>query len=489
MLAGALLPLAFAPVGFFPIGFLMPLALFMLWERSTPLQAFRDGYWFGLAFFGVGVSWVFVSIHDMAHISLWLAGVITLLFISVLALFPAFQGYITARFFADRQPIHWILIFPSLWIVFEGVRGWVFTGFPWLYLGYSQMDSPLRGLAPIVGVMGVSFATAATGGLLLVLWRANTWRRKAIWALCLLLLWGGSALLEGVSWTTPNGKLVRVSMLQVAIPQQVRWRMEERQATIRRYVEMTQQHWDAQLIVWPENALTVFYHEATEFLDILTKEAQEHNVDLLIGLPYLDQKTQHYYNALVSLPGNQFYFKHHLVPFTEFLPLQILLDPLINFFKIPMSGFTPGSAQQAPIGLAGHRVGLSICYDAAFPEEIASALPAAEFLINVSNDGWFGRSLAPYQNLQMAQMRALETGRWLLRDTNTGISAFIGPEGTILKQSPLFQDDAITADVQPMIGMTPYARIGSTPLWGIVLLSLLSGGWLKRRQKTSYPIS
>ena len=475
VLAGALLPFSFAPFGLFPLGFLAPMALYLLWEEATPRRALRDGYWFGLAFFGIGVSWVFISIHDMGHVSLWLAGVITALFVAFLALFPALQGYVSARFSPGNRFISALLIFPSLWVAFEVLRGWVFTGFPWLYLGYSQMDAPLRGLAPIIGVMGVSFVTALTGGLLLVCWRAPDWLRRVGWLLALALLWGGAALLGRWSWTTPSGEPITVSLIQVAIPQEVRWQVEERQASIRRYVELTQQHWDARLIVWPENALTVFYHEASDFLDTLTKEAQSHGTELLIGLPYLDPATLQYYNALVALPAGKFYFKHHLVPFTEFLPFKGLLNPLVHFFQIPMSGFSHGAPHQAPLQLAGHRVGLSICYDAAFPQEIAEALPTAEFLINVSNDGWFGRSLAPYQNLQMAQMRALETGRWLLRGTNTGISAVIGPDGRILAQSPLFQDAVLTSHVQPMAGITPYVRWGDAPLWGVMIVSVLIG--------------
>ena len=483
ILAGAHLPLAFAPVGLFPFGFLVPLVLLVLWEGVTPRRAAQIGFLFGCGFFGIGVSWVFISIHDMGHLSLWLAGLITILLIAFLALFPALQGYLTARFFPGKRVAHAILIFPCLWLVAEALRGWVLTGCPWLYLGYSQMESPLSGLAPVVGVLGVSLATTLTSGLLWVLWRGQVWSVRIGAGLALVVLWGTAALLQGVEWTAQSGEPFRVSLVQVATPQQVRWRIEERQANIRRYVELTKQHWDAQLIVWPENALTVFYHEATDFLEALTTEAQKHKADLLIGLPFLDPATLQYYNALVALPSKKFYFKHHLVPFTEFLPFKEQIHPLINFFQIPMSDFSPGAANQEPLLMAGHRIGLSICYDAAFPEEIAAALPAAELLINVSNDGWFGNSLAPHQNLQMAQMRALETGRWLLRSTNTGISAFIGPNGQVLAETPLFQDAVLTHDVQPMTGTTPYARRGNTPVWVLVVLCLVVGGWLTRRRE------
>jgi apolipoprotein N-acyltransferase len=481
LLAGALLPLAFAPLELFPVGFLAPVVLYLLWEDSSPRQAFREGYLFGLACFGVGVSWVFVSIHDMGHLTLGLAGFITALFIAFLALFPAFQGYLMAWLFPGSGPVHAVLVFPALWVTWEALRGWVFTGFPWLYLGYSQMDAPLRGLAPVVGVLGLSFATAATGGLLLALGRARDWRVRLGWGLTLALLWGGAAALDRLPWTAPSGAPLRVSLLQGAIPQQVRWLPEERVANIRRYLDLTREHWGAQLIVWPENALTLFYHDAADFLASLAEEAQTHGAELLIGLPVLDPDTQRYYNALVGLPAGTFYFKHHLVPFTEFLPLKALLGSLVSFFQVPMSDFSHGPADQGPMPLAGHRLGLSICYEAAFPREIAAVLPAADLLVNVSNDGWFGNSLAPHQNLQMAQMRALETGRWLLRDTNTGISAIIGPDGRLYARSPSFQDYVLTADVQPMVGATPYVQLGDTPVWALVALGLAAGRATARR--------
>jgi apolipoprotein N-acyltransferase len=481
LLSGALLPLAFASLAWFPVGFLAPLVLYLLWEDASPRQAFREGYLFGLGCFGVGVSWIFISIHDMGHLSEGLAGFITALFIAFLALFPALQGYLMGRLFPGNGPVHAVLVFPALWVACEALRGWVFTGFPWLYLGYSQMESPLRGLAPVVGVLGVSFATAATSGLLLALGRAQNWRARLGWGLTLAALWGGAAALDHIQWTAPTGSPLRVSLVQGAIPQQVRWRAEDRVANIRRYLNLTRSHWGAQLIVWPENALTLFYHDATDFLADLTEEAQAHGADLLIGLPVLDADQRHYYNSLVGLPAGAFYFKHHLVPFTEFLPFKALLGPLVSFFQVPMSNFSPGPAHQGPMSLAGHQLGLSICYEAAFPREIAAALPAADLLVNVSNDGWFGNSLAPHQNLQMAEMRALETGRWLLRGTNTGISAIIGPEGRLRARSPQFQDYVLTADVQPMAGATPYVHLGDTPVWALIALALAAGRVTARR--------
>jgi len=484
--AGAIFPLAFAPTNFFPIGFIAPTVLYLFCENVSPNQAFQNGYWFGLACFGVGVSWLFVSIHDMGHLSFWLAGLLSSIFVAILAIFPALQGYIFARFFPGDRPTHAILTFPALWVALEILRSWLFTGFPWLSLGYSQVESPLRGFAPIVGLFGVSFAAAATGGLFLCFWRGKTVFIRVIWGTVLFLLLGSAWYFSEIEWTIPNGSPFKVTLLQAAIPQQVRWDPEERISTIRKYIELTREHIGTPLIVWPENALTVFYHQAAKFLTSFSQEAHEQGSELLVGLPFLDQDTApgdpiRYYNALVRLPDPAFYFKSHLVPFSEFLPFKAELKPLVSFFQAPMSDFSHGPTDQKPMLLAGHWFGLSICYEAAFPREIAVALPKAEVLLNVSNDGWFGNSLAPYQNLQITQMRALETGRWVLRDTNTGISAFIDANGKIRSRSPIFQDYALTDEVQPMVGMTPYSLLGDIPILAWIAISLAAGRITRRR--------
>ena len=473
LISGMLLPCAFAPCDIYPLGFIAPLAIYLISEESPPHIALRYGYIFGLTYFGIGVSWIFISIHEMGHLPVITAGFLTLLLIGFLSIFPALQSYVIARFFAPKVAIHAVLTFPAVWVSSEIFRSWIFTGFPWLIIGYSQIDAPLGGLAPIFGVLGISFFTIMTGGLLLTIVRSNNWRKQFGWGITLLILWGGAIAVKDIQWTIPSGAPVRMSLIQVAIPQQVRWAPEARLTSIRRYLELTRNNWGAQLIIWPENSLTIFYQDARQFLNTLTTEAQEHGAELLIGLPIRStEDSKIYYNGLVSLPSQQFYFKRHLVPFTEFLPLKQTFGPLIDFLNAPMSNFSHGPDIQVPLFLAGHKVGVSICYEAAFPDEIARFLPEAEILINVSNDGWFGNSLAPYQNLQMARMRAIESQRWLVRSTNTGISAIIRPSGKIDDQSPLFQDAVVTADVSPLQGQTPYIRFGDAPLWILIIFGL-----------------
>ena len=184
---------------------------------------------------------------------------------------------------------------------------------------------------------------------------------------------------------------------------------------------------------------------------------------------------------MMSLGKEQrFYHKRHLVPFGDFVPLENWLRGLIRFFDLPMSGFSAGPEEQSLLRVAGHRVGITICYEDAFGEEVIRALPEADFLINATNNAWYGDSLAPHQHLQISRMRALETGRYLVRATTNGISAIIGPHGELLMQSPQFATHVLTGRIQPMQGATPYVRFGNTPLL-LLLAGMLVLAWLRYR--------
>ena len=487
--AGAALPFAFAPFDFFPLAVIAPALLFLLWLDSPPRRALRLGYVFGLGMFGVGVSWVFVSMYEFGGVSLPLSLFLTALFVLFLSLFPALLGYGLARFCnrsgAAPSSLRLALLFPAGWVLCEWIRGWFLTGFPWLNLGYSQLATPLAGLAPLLGVYGVSLAVALSAGCLAVLVRAEHRRRRALWCAVLLGLWGGAAAMQGISWTQAAGAPLRVTLLQGNIPQDLKWLYELREPTVELYTKLTRAHWDSRLIVWPESALPALYHESTEVIDALEKEAKAHHTDMLVGVLYEDQTTGRYYNSMVSLGGDrQFYHKHHLVPFTEYLPMQSVLGAIVDFMQVPMSDFSSGAEKQPPLAVAGQRAGISICYEDAFGEETIRALPAATLLVNVSNDAWFGHSIAPQQHLEIARMRALETGRPLLRATNTGVTAIIDAGGKVQAEAPQFEVYALSGAVQPMQGMTPYARFGNVSAIGLVSLALLAAGlWLRRRQR------
>jgi apolipoprotein N-acyltransferase len=486
LLAGALLPLAFAPLEFFPLAVLAPALLLGVWLNISARRALWRGWLFGVGMFGVGVSWVYVAIHDFGHTGMFLAVFLTGGFVAFLALFPALLGYVVVRFFLggyqSPRPLSVLLAFPAAWVLFEWVRGWILTGFPWLNLGYSQIDAPLAGVAPLVGVYGVSWLAALSAVFILLIFVSQKHTRR--WALVgVTVLWSVTALLGQLTWTQPAGRPLQVSLVQGNVPQDVKWSPAERDNTLALYADLTRQHWGSDIILWPEAALPVFYHEVADtYLAQLADRARAHQTDLLIGLPVLDRTTGRYYNSMMSLGTTQgFYHKRHLVPFGDYVPWQELLRGLIGFFNLPMSGFSAGPAQQTLLEAAGHKVGISICYEDVFGEEVIQALPEATLLVNATNNAWYGDSFAPHQHLQISRMRALETGRPVLRVTTNGISALINARGKIVKRSPQFATQVLSGTAQPMQGATPYVHVGNYGVLTLILLSLAWASYLRRR--------
>ena len=474
--AGAVQPLAFAPFGAHPLAWLALLPLFALWLHSSPRQAAWYGLLFGLGMFGAGVSWVYVAIHVFGHTVAPLAALLTLLFVLVLALTTALAGFL-ARYGARRgalsESAQLLLFFPAVWTLVEWFRGWFLTGFPWLTLGYSQIDAPLRGYAPLFGVYALSLLAALSAGLLLWMWRE---RGKAVaWGVPLLLLiWLGGWGLSHLEWTRPVAEPLRVTLIQGNVPQSTKWNPAAIRLRLERYAGLTREHLEeSDLIIWPENAITVFYHQLVDdYFATLEQELRESETDLILGVPLLDEDGERYYTTMMSLGSEHgFYRKRHLVPFGEFLPLESLLRGLIRFFDMPMSSFTPGPQAQSLLQAGGQPVAASVCYEDAFPAEMRDFLPQATLLVNGSNNAWYGDSLAPHQHLQISRMRALEFGRPMLRATTNGISAIIEPDGRLAHTSPQFETAIVKASVQPMQGATPYARLGNYPL----LLLLLAG--------------
>jgi apolipoprotein N-acyltransferase len=470
--AGALTTLAFAPFHLWPLALFGPGMLFLLWTREER-PGFTTGFCYGLGLMGSGVSWLHVSIAQFGNLGWFFPLVATLGFIALMALFYGLMGWLVGRMRSSRAATL-VLLLPALWSAMEWLRGWFLSGFPWLQLGYSQIDSPLAGYGPLLGVLGISWMVALSAGLLLLLvdWGKNRW----LALITLLLIWSGGYALCHVNWTRPSGETLQVALVQGNIPQLLKWAPEQLTPSLVLYAEQSKPHFGKDLVVWPETAVSAFQFQVDEpFLQPLEKELKRQGGHLVFGVVQMDEARKHYFNAMVSMgnPQRDSYFKRHLVPFTEYLPLKSILWPLVKLFTIPMSDFTAGSDPQPLMQVGPHQVGMSICYEDAFGNEMIQALPQAAYLINASNDAWFGRSLAPYQHLQIARMRALETGRYLLRATNTGISAIVGPRGELVKRAPLLTLDVLSGEIQPMSGGTPYSRMGNTPQLLLLLLSLI----------------
>jgi len=485
-----------------------------LLTRPPKDRGFLIGWGFGLGLMGFGVFWIRISLNEFGNMPAWLAYLLTFLFIASMALYYGVVGWVVSRFAGPDKPVaqgrdramadpssrparpfppeganRWVrdaagplLLFPAAWVLGEWVRGWLFTGFPWLAIGYSQIDSPLAGYAPLAGVYGVSLTVAVSSGLL---WGVVRWPRRAgYWAGAgLAALWLSGALLGQVEWTRPDGEPFRATVVQANIPQSLKWDEETRIPSLRNYVELTRESFDSDVIVWPETAVPDFLHRVHDvFIAPLGEEAREAGAELVIGIPVLDLKDRAYYNGLVSVgSAEDLYTKRHLVPFGEFMPFKDWLGPLARAFEVPMSDFSSGGGGRPLLQVGARKAGVSICYEDAFPAEVAEALPEAAYLINVSNDAWFGDSLAPHQHLEIARMRARETGRWLLRSTNTGISAILDHRGAITGTVPAFHRGVFATQVQPRSGATPLVAVGNWLAIGTAALMLALALLVRRR--------
>lgn len=485
LLLGVLGVLSFAPFGLFWLVFPLLLGFFGLLRLSnTPWQAALTGLAFGAGFFLTGVSWVYVSLSVFGGMPPVVAGIATVAFCLMSALYPALVGWVFQHWrqryagsTAGYAPGLWreILGFSALWTASEGLRGWVFTGFPWLSLGYSQTPpSPLAGFAPIVGVYGLSLLICLVALLPLL--------RKTGWLLLAGVLAAGAGL-QSIAWTQPHGEPVRVALLQGNIPQEMKWRPERFIATLRLYHDLIRDN-PAQLTVLPETAFPSYLQQLPPgYLDRLQVLARREQGDLLFGTVTGDLEQEgRYWNSAVSVGSHpmQVYSKQHLVPFGEFIPPGFAW--FMQMAHVPMSSFSRGDRSAPPLQLAGQTVAPNICYEDVFGDELRPQIPAATLLVNLSNTAWFGDSLAQAQHLQIARLRALESGRPMLRATNTGMTAIIKPDGQVQAVLPAFQTAVLTDTVQGTQGITPYVRWGNTLVWGLVVILLLASSLIPCRK-------
>jgi apolipoprotein N-acyltransferase len=463
-LAGAATVLAFAPVGFQPLTIVTFAFLAHRWAEAAPRQCFITGFWFGLGFFLAGVSWVYVSMSEFGGMPAPLAAFTTAFFCAFLALFPATAGWLQARIPAPL-PVRACLLAPAAWTVFEWLRGVIFTGFPWIAVGYASAGWPLQGYAPLGGVYAITFLTLSLAGMAWLIFR----RVRARFALvAFLVVLGAGEALRHIEWTAPEGPPVETSLLQGNVAQEMKFRPERYAKILETYARLAEGS-KAKLIVLPETAVPNWLDQVDPgYIAGLLAVARRNGGDLLLGVAYREPP-RGYYNSVVSLgtAPSQIYHKHHLVPFGEFVPPGF--NWAMSRLAIPMSNFSRGPLAPAPLEVAGQRVAVNICYEDVFGDEIAAALPAATLLVNVSNVAWFGDSLAPAQHLQMARLRAVETGRMHLTATNTGITAAIDRDGRVLARLPQYKEDRLEVRAQGYTGMTPYARLRDWPILALCL--------------------
>lgn len=475
---GVLTPFAFSPFDLWPLALLGIGLAGELLRGHTPRRTAWLAWCHGFGLWGFGTYWLYVSVHDYGYTPPWLAVPMVAGLAAVMALFFALLGWSYARLRLSRAPL---LALPALWVLGEWVRSWFLTGFPWLFTGYAFIDTPLAGFAPVTGVFGISLIAVFTA---LALVRTAADRRAWPALATAAAFWLAGLALQQVQWTQATGERLSVSIVQGNIPQESKWQLEWRDKTVDIYRQLSKNEWGRDLVIWPEAALPMFAHEAEKELLEMEDNALAGHSAFVTGVPWLevDDASRQYwiYNAIVATgEGRGVYFKQRLVPFGEYIPLEAWLRGTLPFFDMPMTSFTEGPPNQAPLTVQKLALGPMICYEIAYPDLVRHIAARSDVLTTISNDGWFGATMGPHQHFQMVRMRALENGREVIRATNNGISAIIDARGRVREQAPQFQRLVLRADVNGHRGLTPFMMAGSLPVL-LACLALLVAAWRRR---------
>lgn len=489
-LGGAMFIFALAPYYFWIIALLSPMVLYWLLspQHSNKLsnwRAFWLGEMYGMGLWCVGAFWLYTSIHTYGNTPVPIA----LLMIAVMGLgMGLFHGLLAVVFnrFVGKQP----LSFASLWVVQEWLKTWLFTGFPWLFVGYAYTEQAwITSLAPVFGVLAISFVSVFVSASVV---EATRQRLHFLIPSALMLIISVALWLINPQWTTPkNTPNLKVSLVQGNIPQDMKWLVEYQMQTLGIYAGLSKSEWGQDIVVWPESSIPMFQTEAMPFIVDMVKNAKDHNTAWLTGIPYVDiseydpnvDAYEPFYNSVIALgtDAKGIYKKQNLVPVGEYIPFEGALNWALPELMSGSLSFRAGKPNQAPLSVKGHNVGVAICYEVAYPDTTRKNALNTDFLLTVSNDAWFGTSAGPLQHLQIVQMRSIETGRWFLRATNTGVTAIIDDKGNIVNRAKQFERTVLRGDVQARQGTTPFMRWGSYPILAIASL-LLIASWLGRKR-------
>jgi apolipoprotein N-acyltransferase len=497
LFAGILIILAYAPYGFSVVQIISVAFLFhLIINADGTRQAFFIGWAYGTGWMTAGVYWLYISMHQFGGLNqaMAIAAVLALgLFMGLLPALAVTLAMIIRRRFGASDFLMAMLILPSALCLAEWTRGWLFTGFPWVVLGYAHTDNALSGFAPVIGVYGITLLATVLAGSALILFNRKQPRRNAVFLIALAIIVGGYGL-KFVHWTTPVDAPIRVRLLQGNVPQEMKFSPDQVRKTLALYEEMITAS-PADLIVTPETAIPQYLHTLSpEWYKKIEKYAVDSHATLAIGIPLADS-VRHYTNSLITVSPdsdkphhiNYRYDKQHLVPFGEFVPFGFRW--FVNLMRIPLGDFARGPEIQQPFRVKNQWILPNICYEDIFGEEIARQIRAAikdgnpepGMMLNLSNIAWFGDSLALPQHLQISRMRSLEMQRPMLRATNTGVTAIIDARGNVQGQLPSYSFATLETELTGMNGMTPYIRFGNHPAIIACLILFFGGATLAHR--------
>jgi len=505
-IAGSLSVLSLAPFNFW---FIAPLSTAILFGVVESQHSIRQQFYtllaYHLALFGFGASWVYVSIHDYGYTGVPLALFLTFIFCAVLATSNAllFIFYCLLKDNNNLFRANNILLFCGTAVLIEASRSWLFSGFPWLLIGYSQTTSSFSGFASVFGVYGLSLLVYLAGALLATFCFYATEPSKlsrnywiVSFGFCCVCIFALTC--RSNQWVNIDTETRTVSLVQANLSQHQKWDKDYRYKTLSTYRNNTIGELNPQnLILWPEASIPFFQDQAENFLEPLNQLAQQKNSALILGIP--TRQTHHHeknsttliFNSVIGLgEANGIYNKQHLVPFGEYIPFKNIVGKLMKIFNLPLSTMNAGSTAQAALQVFDWQTLPLVCYEVVFPNLTAKASRVSDVLLTLSNDTWFGKSLGPKQHLQMAQMRAIENGRYMLRSTGSGVTAIIQPDGKIAEQLPSYIQGVLKGEFQLVQGLTPWTQFGYWLIHCIALVLLtpaLASVALKYKNLASKP--
>lgn len=480
LVSGALITLGFAPFNIWPVTLISLVAFGLMLKEQSLKNVLWRSFVFGVGFYCAGIHWIYTSIYNFGGASPLFAALLVFIFACAMAVVFCIPFYIFGKWFSYHR-LAITLALPACWMLGEWIRTWLFTGFPWLFLGYAHLNTWFAGWAPVAGVISISFFLALCAGVIAEwIWRYKGEHSKNTSLIVLsgvaILSWVAGAGLKTITWAEPDNQPISVAMVQPNVDQSIKLSFDENSTinTLDQLRDLSKDLWGNDWVVWPEAAIptSLTFHDALPFLEEMNKQASLHESALFTGVIYEDREKQKYYNSIVGLGnGYGFYHKRRLVPFGEYVPFENQLRGLIEFFNLPTSFIHLGPKDQHGLIANGVRITPAVCYEIVYPDLIATSAKETQVLLNVNNLGWFLDSIQSKQFMQMAQMRALETGRYLVYSTNNGPSAIIDNKGKILSHSDSFKAQTFTGTIYAVKESTPFMIVTSGPV--VILGTLL----------------